>query len=168
MQAESGIVPDFEVGEEFHEEPKTYYELKSQPLKSSCEEPDAALSEKIEILSSLEPKSWKMDSSACEAGVKCSFNVRHPMALLAVVEFKKNPMRWVSALLKEFRGGFKGAEQFLQPPHVYLPAVTVSAPVAALEKELDMTTDFWIQNWVVLKANHSVVKSEAGCLMDRI
>lgn len=34
MQAESGIVPDFEVGEEFHEEPKTYYELKSQPLKS--------------------------------------------------------------------------------------------------------------------------------------
>ncbi|XP_062441248.1 microphthalmia-associated transcription factor isoform X8 [Rhea pennata] len=35
MQAESGIVPDFEVGEEFHEEPKTYYELKSQPLKSS-------------------------------------------------------------------------------------------------------------------------------------
>ncbi|XP_038628302.1 microphthalmia-associated transcription factor isoform X3 [Tachyglossus aculeatus] len=35
MQTESGIVPDFEVGEEFHEEPKTYYELKSQPLKSS-------------------------------------------------------------------------------------------------------------------------------------
>ncbi|XP_020646712.1 microphthalmia-associated transcription factor isoform X5 [Pogona vitticeps] len=35
MQAESGIVPDFEVGEEFHEEPKTYYELKSQPLKHS-------------------------------------------------------------------------------------------------------------------------------------
>uniref|UniRef100_A0A8C0WW59 BHLH domain-containing protein n=1 Tax=Castor canadensis TaxID=51338 RepID=A0A8C0WW59_CASCN len=35
MQSESGIVPDFEVGEEFHEEPKTYYELKSQPLKSS-------------------------------------------------------------------------------------------------------------------------------------
>ncbi|XP_050813390.1 microphthalmia-associated transcription factor isoform X13 [Gopherus flavomarginatus] len=34
MQAESGIVADFEVGEEFHEEPKTYYELKSQPLKS--------------------------------------------------------------------------------------------------------------------------------------
>ncbi|EPY79625.1 hypothetical protein CB1_000909010 [Camelus ferus] len=34
MQSESGIVPDFEVGEEFHEEPKTYYELKSQPLKS--------------------------------------------------------------------------------------------------------------------------------------
>lgn len=34
MQAESGIVPDFEVGEEFHEEPKTYYELKSQPLKN--------------------------------------------------------------------------------------------------------------------------------------
>ncbi|GAB1291108.1 Microphthalmia-associated transcription factor [Apodemus speciosus] len=35
MQSESGIVADFEVGEEFHEEPKTYYELKSQPLKSS-------------------------------------------------------------------------------------------------------------------------------------
>ncbi|XP_054992551.1 microphthalmia-associated transcription factor isoform X2 [Sorex araneus] len=43
MQSESGIVPDFEVGEEFHEEPKTYYELKSQPLKSSSEEhPGAA------------------------------------------------------------------------------------------------------------------------------
>ncbi len=27
-------MPDFEVGEEFHEEPKTYYELKSQPLKN--------------------------------------------------------------------------------------------------------------------------------------
>ncbi|XP_006186604.1 microphthalmia-associated transcription factor isoform X1 [Camelus dromedarius] len=38
MQSESGIVPDFEVGEEFHEEPKTYYELKSQPLKSSSSE----------------------------------------------------------------------------------------------------------------------------------
>ncbi|KAM8754042.1 LOW QUALITY PROTEIN: microphthalmia-associated transcription factor-like [Acanthopagrus schlegelii] len=35
MQSESGIVPDFEVGEEFQEEPKTYYELKSQPLKNS-------------------------------------------------------------------------------------------------------------------------------------
>uniref|UniRef100_A0A8C1Q549 Melanocyte inducing transcription factor b n=1 Tax=Cyprinus carpio TaxID=7962 RepID=A0A8C1Q549_CYPCA len=35
MQSESGIVADFEVGEEFHEEPKTYYELKSQPLKNS-------------------------------------------------------------------------------------------------------------------------------------
>ncbi|TNN73516.1 Microphthalmia-associated transcription factor [Liparis tanakae] len=35
MQAESGIVPDFEVGGEFQEEPKTYYELKSQPLKNS-------------------------------------------------------------------------------------------------------------------------------------
>ncbi|KAM6977356.1 melanocyte inducing transcription factor b [Aplochiton taeniatus] len=35
MQSESGIVPDFEVGEEFPEEPKTYYELKSQPLKNS-------------------------------------------------------------------------------------------------------------------------------------
>ncbi|KAK9953894.1 hypothetical protein ABG768_016012 [Culter alburnus] len=35
MQSESGIVPDFEVEDEFHEEPKTYYELKSQPLKNS-------------------------------------------------------------------------------------------------------------------------------------
>ncbi|XP_016891653.1 microphthalmia-associated transcription factor isoform X16 [Cynoglossus semilaevis] len=35
MQAESGIVPDFEAGDEFQEEPKTYYELKSQPLKNS-------------------------------------------------------------------------------------------------------------------------------------
>lgn len=34
MQSESGIVPDFEVGEEFQEEPKTYYELKSTPLKN--------------------------------------------------------------------------------------------------------------------------------------
>ncbi|XP_077181265.1 microphthalmia-associated transcription factor isoform X2 [Paroedura picta] len=42
MQAESGIVPDFEVGEEFHEEPKTYYELKSQPLKNSSEHPGAS------------------------------------------------------------------------------------------------------------------------------
>ncbi|XP_030064405.1 microphthalmia-associated transcription factor isoform X5 [Microcaecilia unicolor] len=44
MQAESGIVADFEVGEDFHEEPKTYYELKSQPLKSSssAEHPGAS------------------------------------------------------------------------------------------------------------------------------
>ncbi|XP_040215015.1 microphthalmia-associated transcription factor isoform X4 [Rana temporaria] len=35
MQAESGIVADFDVGEDFHEEPKTYYELKSQPLNYS-------------------------------------------------------------------------------------------------------------------------------------
>ncbi|XP_048879554.1 melanocyte inducing transcription factor a isoform X1 [Brienomyrus brachyistius] len=35
MQSESGIVADFEVGEDFQEEPKTYYELKSQPLNSS-------------------------------------------------------------------------------------------------------------------------------------
>ncbi|KAE8612525.1 hypothetical protein XENTR_v10012885 [Xenopus tropicalis] len=44
MQSESGIVPDFDVGEEFHEEPKTYYELKSQPLKysSSVEHPGAS------------------------------------------------------------------------------------------------------------------------------
>ncbi|NP_001093747.1 microphthalmia-associated transcription factor [Xenopus tropicalis] len=44
MQSESGIVPDFDVGEEFHEEPKTYYELKSQPLKysSSAEHPGAS------------------------------------------------------------------------------------------------------------------------------
>lgn len=33
MQAESGIVPDLEVDEEFTEEPKIYYELKSQPIK---------------------------------------------------------------------------------------------------------------------------------------
>ncbi|XP_031238569.1 microphthalmia-associated transcription factor isoform X2 [Mastomys coucha] len=42
MQSESGIVADFEVGEEFHEEPKTYYELKSQPLKSSSAEHSGA------------------------------------------------------------------------------------------------------------------------------
>ncbi|XP_036995717.2 microphthalmia-associated transcription factor isoform X3 [Artibeus jamaicensis] len=48
MQSESGIVPDFEVGEEFHEEPKTYYELKSQPLKSrACRTP---YREKMEAL----------------------------------------------------------------------------------------------------------------------
>ncbi|XP_043933831.1 microphthalmia-associated transcription factor isoform X2 [Protopterus annectens] len=41
MQSESGIVADFEVGEEFHEEPKTYYELKSQPLKNRF--PDKSL-----------------------------------------------------------------------------------------------------------------------------
>ncbi|XP_051873513.1 melanocyte inducing transcription factor a isoform X4 [Pristis pectinata] len=35
MQSESGIVPDFDVGEEFHEEAKTFYELKSQPLSRS-------------------------------------------------------------------------------------------------------------------------------------
>ncbi|XP_053326133.1 microphthalmia-associated transcription factor isoform X12 [Spea bombifrons] len=41
MEPESGIVPDFDIGEEFREEPKTYYELKSQPLKysSSAEHP---------------------------------------------------------------------------------------------------------------------------------
>ncbi|KAJ8016736.1 hypothetical protein DPEC_G00010450 [Dallia pectoralis] len=44
MQAESGIVPDFEVGEEFQEEPKTYYELKSQPLKNSSNPSDQACS----------------------------------------------------------------------------------------------------------------------------
>ncbi|XP_066452789.1 microphthalmia-associated transcription factor isoform X12 [Eleutherodactylus coqui] len=43
MQAESGIVADYEVGEDFHEEPKTYYELKSQPLHySSAEHPGAS------------------------------------------------------------------------------------------------------------------------------
>ncbi|XP_053576881.1 microphthalmia-associated transcription factor isoform X3 [Bombina bombina] len=44
MQTESGIVADFDVGEEYHEEPKTYYELKSQPLKysSSVEHPGAS------------------------------------------------------------------------------------------------------------------------------
>lgn len=34
MQSESGIVPDFEAGEDLQDEPKTYYELKSQPLKN--------------------------------------------------------------------------------------------------------------------------------------
>ncbi|RXN28282.1 microphthalmia-associated transcription factor [Labeo rohita] len=43
MQSESGIVPDFEVGEEFHEEPKTYYELKSQPLKNRLFHHDSLL-----------------------------------------------------------------------------------------------------------------------------
>ncbi|XP_075690144.1 microphthalmia-associated transcription factor isoform X2 [Rhinoderma darwinii] len=44
MQSESGIVPDFEVGEDYQEEPKTYYELKSQPLNysSSAEHPGAS------------------------------------------------------------------------------------------------------------------------------
>lgn len=43
MQSESGIVPDFEVTEEeFQEEPKTYYELKSQPLKNSPSEQHAS------------------------------------------------------------------------------------------------------------------------------
>lgn len=44
MQSESGIVPDYEVGEDFQEEPKTYYELKSQPLhySSSAEHPGAS------------------------------------------------------------------------------------------------------------------------------
>ncbi|KAF3860753.1 hypothetical protein F7725_001008 [Dissostichus mawsoni] len=40
MQSESGIVPDFEVGEEFQEEPKTYYELKT--LRSSTAPPSPA------------------------------------------------------------------------------------------------------------------------------
>ncbi|KAL1021035.1 hypothetical protein UPYG_G00007880 [Umbra pygmaea] len=44
MQAESGIVPDFEVGEDFQEEPKTYYELKSQPLKKNSNPADQACS----------------------------------------------------------------------------------------------------------------------------
>nr|APB93356.1 microphthalmia-associated transcription factor a [Cyprinus carpio] len=35
MQSESGIGADFDVGEEFPEEPKTFYELKSPPLKNS-------------------------------------------------------------------------------------------------------------------------------------
>uniref|UniRef100_A0AAY4EEP8 BHLH domain-containing protein n=1 Tax=Denticeps clupeoides TaxID=299321 RepID=A0AAY4EEP8_9TELE len=35
MQAESGIVPDIDVDDEFQGEPKTYYELKSQPLQNS-------------------------------------------------------------------------------------------------------------------------------------
>ncbi|KAK2825673.1 hypothetical protein Q7C36_019600 [Tachysurus vachellii] len=40
MQAESGIVPDLEVDEEFTEEPKIYYELKSQPIKPSTYQSD--------------------------------------------------------------------------------------------------------------------------------
>ncbi|XP_026767428.3 microphthalmia-associated transcription factor [Pangasianodon hypophthalmus] len=40
MQAESGIVPDLEVDEEFTEEPKIYYELKSQPIKHSTPQSD--------------------------------------------------------------------------------------------------------------------------------
>ncbi|KAI5615840.1 microphthalmia-associated transcription factor [Silurus asotus] len=40
MQAESGIVPDLEVDEEFTEEPKIYYELKSQPIKHSTPQLD--------------------------------------------------------------------------------------------------------------------------------
>lgn len=51
MQSESGIVPDFEVGEEFQEEPKTYYELKSQPLKSrSVLEPRTVISHAVALL----------------------------------------------------------------------------------------------------------------------
>ncbi|XP_061591451.1 microphthalmia-associated transcription factor-like isoform X2 [Cololabis saira] len=52
MQAESGIVPDFEVGEDFPEEPKTYYELRSQPLKSSSSPPDQRSSSKPPLSSS--------------------------------------------------------------------------------------------------------------------
>ncbi|KAM6925022.1 LOW QUALITY PROTEIN: microphthalmia-associated transcription factor-like [Xenentodon cancila] len=51
MQAESGIVPDFEVGEDFPDEPKTYYELKSQPLKNSSP-PDQHSSSKPPLSSS--------------------------------------------------------------------------------------------------------------------
>ncbi|XP_046725924.1 microphthalmia-associated transcription factor-like isoform X1 [Silurus meridionalis] len=40
MQAESGIVPDLEVDEKFTEEPKIYYELKSQPIKHSTPQLD--------------------------------------------------------------------------------------------------------------------------------
>ncbi|MCJ8741290.1 hypothetical protein PDJAM_G00069010 [Pangasius djambal] len=40
MQAESGIVPDLEVDEEFTDEPKIYYELKSQPIKHSTPQSD--------------------------------------------------------------------------------------------------------------------------------
>uniref|UniRef100_A0A3P9L097 Melanocyte inducing transcription factor n=3 Tax=Ovalentaria TaxID=1489908 RepID=A0A3P9L097_ORYLA len=49
MQSESGIVPDFEVGEDLQDEPKTYYELKSQPLKNS---PDQHISSKPPLSSS--------------------------------------------------------------------------------------------------------------------
>lgn len=51
MQSESGIVPDFEVGEEFQEEPKTYYELKSQPLKNrSVVKPRTVISHAVALL----------------------------------------------------------------------------------------------------------------------
>ncbi|KAK2529380.1 hypothetical protein Q9233_006891 [Columba guinea] len=67
MQAESGIVPDFEVGEEFHEEPKTYYELKSQPLKSRLSgvyEGDEENNVEVEV--------W---TSACKGISKCHLNI---------------------------------------------------------------------------------------------
>ncbi|XP_037539941.1 melanocyte inducing transcription factor b isoform X3 [Nematolebias whitei] len=51
MQSESGIVPDFDVGEDFQNEPKTYYELKSQPLKNSP--PDQHVSSKPPLSSSV-------------------------------------------------------------------------------------------------------------------
>lgn len=51
MQSESGIVPDFEVGEEFQEEPKTYYELKSQPLKNrSVLQPKTVISPRFGLI----------------------------------------------------------------------------------------------------------------------
>ncbi|XP_037539942.1 melanocyte inducing transcription factor b isoform X4 [Nematolebias whitei] len=52
MQSESGIVPDFDVGEDFQNEPKTYYELKSQPLKNSSP-PDQHVSSKPPLSSSV-------------------------------------------------------------------------------------------------------------------
>ncbi|XP_042195669.1 microphthalmia-associated transcription factor isoform X7 [Callorhinchus milii] len=54
MQSESGIVPDFEVGEEFHEEAKTFYELKSQPLNRRFSKKRWANAEKISLLNSSE------------------------------------------------------------------------------------------------------------------
>uniref|UniRef100_UPI00398EBF63 microphthalmia-associated transcription factor-like isoform X3 n=1 Tax=Pristiophorus japonicus TaxID=55135 RepID=UPI00398EBF63 len=54
MQAESGIVPDFEVGEEFHEEAKTFYELKSQPLSRRYNKKRWGNTEKISFLNSSE------------------------------------------------------------------------------------------------------------------
>ncbi|KAK3547079.1 hypothetical protein QTP86_010106 [Hemibagrus guttatus] len=52
MQAESGIVPDLEVDEEFTEEPKIYYELKSQPIKRSTPQSDQRCSSLSSLSSS--------------------------------------------------------------------------------------------------------------------
>ncbi|XP_047665815.1 microphthalmia-associated transcription factor-like [Tachysurus fulvidraco] len=52
MQAESGIVPDLEVDEEFTEEPKIYYELKSQPIKPSTHQSDQQCSSLSSLSSS--------------------------------------------------------------------------------------------------------------------
>ncbi|RMB99005.1 hypothetical protein DUI87_24551 [Hirundo rustica rustica] len=169
MQAESGIVPDFEVGEEFHEEPKTYYELKSQPLKSRAPQVRCQVAGAqscswyfIGILQLRETVALETMLQLPPLG-RLEFILLHCSPKTTDLDsqwnLNKNPMRSAHAYV---------SEQFLQSPHVYLPPVMLSACVASLEKELDMTTEFWIQNWVVLKANRNVVKSEAGCHMDRI